>query len=551
MELNQTMYQAVVAAYKALHHGKAIYYQGKSISYRKFIKDVDRMADILVNVLGVKKDDVVLVSQPNIPDVLILIYALNKIGAIVNSVHPFTPYNQLKNIIDRTGSKVAFLFEQRVAKEVEKFREIADMVYVTRIENHLPLFKKLVYHTFMNRSIRKTLGRFRGKFKGFKYVHKLRPTGKPVETCLDYKKNSVLLHSGSTTGDPKTICLCDVNFNFIAARTEEFISAPAETIVQKPLLSVLPSFHGFGFGVTMHLALARGIGTYLVPKFSSKDTAKIMNKTKISIICGVPTMFENLLKCEEWLNAKCIKDLKICFCGGDTMSISLKTRFDNAMKAHNSKAQVFEGYGLTEAVAVNCVNTFDHNKPGSIGYPASDAIFKIFDENDNELPIGKTGEICISSPAVMLGYFKDQKATEATIRNGFLHTGDLGHIDEDGFIFFEQRKKRVVKVSGVGVFPTEIEHLVETVPGVEGVCAIQIPDPKLQAAIKLFVIAKYFDEEGMKNQIIDTCKKYLIRWAIPKEIEFVKELPTTLLGKIDFRKLQEQENAKRGISNVK
>ena len=170
---------------------------------------------------------------------------------------------------------------------------------------------------------------------------------------------------------------------------------------------------------------------------------------------------------------------------------------------------------------------------------------KILDDDNKELPRGEIGEICIKSPTNMIGYFNDEKATKEAVIDGYLHTGDLGYMDEENFVFFKQRKKRVVKVSGVGVFPSEIEHLIETVAGVESACAISIPDPRLDSAIKVFVVAKYFDEEDMRHRIMDTCQKYLIRWAVPKEIEFRKELPRTLLGKIDFKTLQKEEDEKR------
>ena len=217
------------------------------------------------------------------------------------------------------------------------------------------------------------------------------------------------------------------------------------------------------------------------------------------------------------------------------------------MKKNGSKCQMFEGYGLTEAVCVNIVNTFDHNKAGSIGWPISGVEFRIVDESGKELPRGEVGEITIKTPAMMNGYFNDEKATKNAIRDGWLFTGDLGYMDEDGFVFFKQRIKRVVKVSGVAVFPTEIERLVESVPGVEACCAIQIPDVRLKNAIKLFVVAKFFDEEGMRNAIMEHCRKYLIRWAVPKEVEFVESLPKTMLGKIDFKTLQKQEDEKQGI----
>ena len=545
---NLSCYEKLLEAINDYPHGLAVYYQGKKISYRHFDKLINKMADVLVNRLNVKRGDVLLIAQPNIPQVLILFYAANKIGAICDFVHPFTPFNQINSIIKQTNAKYAFLFEQRVAKEVERYREISDIVIVTRVEDFLPLGKKFLYHNFMNNAIRRKLGKWRGSFKGFKYLHKLKPSGKTPETVKDKgEETSILLHSGSTTGDPKTICLCDNNLNFVAEHACEMLACKPEEIRGGGMLSVLPSFHGFGLCITMHAPLITRFATVLVPKFSAKETAKLMRKTKISCICGVPTMYESLLKCDEFVHNKKLKRLHVVFCGGDSLSSKLQEEFNRVMKENGSKCQMFEGYGLTEAVCVNIVNTFDHNKAGSIGYPISGAEFKILDENGKELPRGEIGEICLKSPAVMNGYYHDDKATEEAIKDGWLYTGDLGYMDKDDYVFFKQRKKRVVKVSGVGVFPTEIERLVESVPGVEACCAIQIPDPRLQNAIKIFVVAKFYDEQGMRNSILDTCRKYLLRWAVPKEIEFCDSLPKTLLGKIDFKVLQKQENEKRGI----
>lgn len=545
---NLSCYETLLEAVKDYPHGLAVYYQGKKLSYKKFDKLINRMSDILVNRLDIKKGDVLLIAQPNIPEVLILFYAANKIGAVCNFVHPFTPFNQIVSIIEQTNSKYAFLFEQRVAKEVERYREIADKVIVTRIEDFLPLGKKFIYHNFMNKAIRKKLGKWRGSFPGFKYLKDFKPAHKNPEIVKNNGANtSILLHSGSTTGQPKTICLCDNNMNFVASHACEMLACTPEYIRGGGMLSVLPSFHGFGLCITMHAPLITRFATILMPKFSAKETAKLMRKTKVSCICGVPTMYENLLKCDEFIHNKYLKRLHVVFCGGDSLPRKLQEDFNKVMKENGSTCQMFEGYGLTEAVCVNIVNTFAHNKPGSIGYPISGAEFKIVDENGKELPRGEIGEICLKSPAVMNGYYHDEAATKEALRDGWLYTGDLGYMDEDNFIFFKQRKKRVVKVSGVGVFPTEIERLVESVPGVEACCAIQIPDPRLQNAIKIFVVAKFFDEVGMRNDIMDTCRKYLIRWAVPKEIEFVDSLPKTLLGKIDFKVLQQQENERRGI----
>ena len=548
MEINMdfTMYQAVADIAKKHEKNPAVYYQGKKINFKKFIKEVNRMADILVHDFNIQKGDCVLLAQPNIPEVLICFYALNKIGAVTNFVHPFTPFNRILSIYKKTNSVLAILFEQRIAKEVENYRDFDGNIVVTRIEDHLPVFKKIIYHTFLNRAIRRKLGPWRGKFKGFDYLKSHKPSGKPVEEVNnDPNKTAILLHSGSTTGNPKTICLSNNAFNFLGAHFENLGCFPPSEAFGKGMLSILPSFHGFGLGITMHMPLYSGVACVLIPKFSSKEVVKAMNKIQLSVIVGIPGVFEELLKDEKFVNHKTLKNVRVAFSGGDKMNVSLKQRFDDTMKKAGSKCQVFEGYGLTEAIAVVSVNTFNNNRIDSIGKPIEGAEITILDENENPVKPGEIGEIAVKSPTKMLGYYMDPEATKKTFsKDGWLKTGDMGYMDEDGFIFFKQRIKRVVKVSGVAVFPSEVENLVETVPGVLECCAIQIPDPKLISAIKVFVVAKYFDEEGMKRLILDYARKYLIRWAVPKEIEFVKELPHTMLGKVDFKKLQEENDKK-------
>ena len=545
-----TMYGALKEAAQRTPHGLAVYYEGKRISFKTLLKRIDETADILYNNLGIRQNDVIVIAQPNIPETIVLYYAVNKIGAVSNLIHPFTPFNQVKAIMDRTHTKYAFLFEQRIAKEVERYRDIADKVFVTRIEDDLPLFKKMFYHTFMNLRIRKKLGKLpaRFKFDGFNYTYRLKPLNKPVvEAPFDKNRCSVLLHSGSTTGKPKTICLNDYAFNFIAWHSDSFMALPREELCKHKMLSVLPSFHGFGLCMTMHAPLVNRFSSILIPKFKPEKVVKAMNKTKFTCICGVPTIYEKLLAEPKFVNNKNLKHLHCCFCGGDSMPQTLEDNFNKAMEKAGSKCRLFQGYGLTEAIAVNCVNTFDAHRSGSLGKAMPEADFKVVDENNREVKRGEIGEIIFKSGALMLGYYKDEEATKNCIIDGYLHTGDLGYMDEEDFIFFKQRKKRVVKVSGVAVFPSEVEQLIESMPEVTHCAAIHIPDKKLLNAIKVFVVAKYFDETAMKDKILETCRKYLIRWSVPTEIEFREELPLTMLGKVDFRALQEEEDKKRGL----
>ena len=543
-----TMYQAVLEMANKYPNDLAIYYQGTKISFRELIKRIDKTADILYHRLGIKENDVILISQPNIPETVVLFYAVNKIGAISNLIHPFTPFIKVKEIMEKTNAKVAFLFEQRIAKEVDKYRELVDKVFVTRVEDDLPLLKRFAYHFFMNFKIRKKLGKQKSiRFPGFNYVSELKPYNKETPTVNQANKCSVFLPSGSTTGKPKTICLTDRSFNYIAMHTDSFMSLSKEQLRGHKMLSILPSFHGFGLCMTMHVPLTNGFASVLIPRFRPKKVVKVMNAIKPSVICGVPTIYEKLLLEPSFVNSKSLKHLHCCFCGGDTLSNELLNNFNNVMRQAGSKCRLFQGYGLTEAIAVNCVNTFETNRDGSLGKPIPGASFKIVDKQGDEAPRNQIGEIILKSDAIMLGYYQDDEATKQCIKDGYLFTGDLGYMDEDGFIFFKQRKKRVVKVSGVAVFPSEVEQVISSLPEVNSCAAIRIPNAKLQHSIKAVVVANNVDESSFKEKIIETCRKNLIKWSVPTEIEFRNYLPLTPLGKVDFIALQEEEDKKRGL----
>ena len=429
-----TMYQAVKEAALQYPHDLAVYCNGKKISYASLIKRIDETADILANVLSIQENDVVTIAQPNIPSVIILFYAVNKIGAVANLLHPLTPFNQVKAIMDRTNSKVAFLFEQRVAKEVNKYQEIADKIYVTRIEDDLPSTKKFYYHTFMNFNIRKKLAKT-DDFIGFKYLYQLKPTGKEVkEVSANKEKCSVLLHSGSTTDKPKTICLNDHAFNYIVSHTDTFLSLSKEQLRGQKMLSVLPSFHGFGLCMTMHTPLANGFACILIPKFKADSVAKTLDKIKFTCMCGVPTIYKKLLDEPKFVNSKNLKYLRCAFSGGDYLSPELLNNFNQAMQKAGSSCHLLQGYGLSEAVAANAVNTLHVYKDGSLGKPIPGAIFKIVDSEGKELPRGEIGEIIFKSEAMMLGYYQDQNATDSCLIDGYIHTGDLGYMDNDDFI---------------------------------------------------------------------------------------------------------------------
>ncbi len=532
-----TIYQAYKNASLKVKNETAIYYFKSRLSFENLLEKIDEMASILQNQFLIKKGDSIIVSLPNIPQTIILFYAINKIGAVVNMVHPNSPCEVMQKYYDDANCKLAFLFDLKVYKELIAYQKFNGHIVICSAYSFLNFSRKpsyLIKYNWPYKMLRKT--------KKFLFYEDLRPLLEEArEIVLSKEETSVLLHSASTTGEAKTIALSSRSFNFTASRTPEFMCMKPEQFIGKSLVSVLPSFHGFGLCMTMHAPLTNCFGVVLIPKFSASEVAKAMNRCKNAIcICGVPNVFKALLNEPKFINNKYLKTLGSCFSGGDSLNSMIKENFDSLMIKKESKCRLFEGYGLTEVLSVCSVNTHRHHKYGSIGYPITGVEFRILDENNKVLGPNEIGEISIKSENNMLGYFKDEEASKDIYADGFLKTGDLGYIDEDGFLFFKARKKRVIKVSGVAVFPQEIEAVISRLSGITAVCVIQIPDEKLTNATKAVVVAK----NKNKDRIISECQKRLISWAIPKEIEFVNSLPYTRFHKVNYLKVQEEENKK-------
>ena len=535
---NLTLYQAYKQASLNTPNEVAIYYFKTKITFAKLLDEIDEYASILQNIYRIKKGDVVLLSLPNIPETIVLFYALNKIGAVSNMVHPNSPFEVIQKYYDEANCKMAFLFDQRVYKEIKSYINFNGTIVLCDAGNYLPLRQKQFY-VLSNRRMLNDLK----KTRRFLFYSNLK-SNKLIanEIPLGENETSVLLHSASTTGISKTICLSATSFNFTASRITDMMCMDKEEFVGNSLISILPSFHGFGLCMTMHSPLVNSFGIVLIPKFSSKNVVKMMKVCKNAIcICGVPNVFKALINDPSFGNCRYVKNLRSCFSGGDSLSSIIKENFDSLMIRKHSKCRLFEGYGLTEALSVCSVNTHMHHKNGSIGYPIRDVEFVILDDNNNPLPSNEVGEISIKCKNIMLGYFNDEEATKKTFAGEYLKTGDLGYIDEDGFLYFRARKKRVIKVNGVAVFPHEIEDVISKISGVTNVCVIQIPDEKTVNAAKAYVVSKNKDPE----RILAECKKRLISWSIPREIEFVQSLPMTRYHKVNYRKVQEMEDEKR------
>ena len=356
---------------------------------------------------------------------------------------------------------------------------------------------------------------------------------------------AVIIHSGGTSGTPKNVVIQNRAFILGAKQTGDM------RLHLKPgdsCLAIMPNFHGFGLSVCMHTALTLGCYTTLVPQFNAKEFDKLFAKTRPTIVLGVPTLFEALISNKNIENLD-LSFLKFAVSGGDLLPKTLEDRINAYFKEHNSRAVITQGYGLSEALAAVTLATPDINKSGSIGIPLAGNYIKIINSNRDTLPFGEVGEIVINSKALMMGYLNNESETNETLqihKDGhiWLHTGDLGYMDEDGFIFYKGRLKRMIITSGYNVYPSHVEEVIESHPDVLQCTVVGIPHPYKQEVCKAFIVLK----DGrhnlfVKNDIKSYCKKNLAKYMVPAEFVYRKQLPKTKLGKVDFRSLQEDKGA--------
>ena len=526
----------------------ALDFMGSTTTYAKFEQEVYVCAKAL-RAIGVKPGDKVTICMPNCPQTVIMFYAVNLMGGIANMIHPLSSENEIEFFINHSKSVCALTMDMFYAKfeAIRKNLKTLKTLVIARIPDALSVPMKAGYALTQGRKVAKIpadapILRWNDFIKkGRAYIGEYMATVKREDPA-------VILYSGGTTGTTKGILLSNLNFN---ALKEQII---ATNPIFKPgdkMLAVMPMFHGFGLGVTIHSMLANGGRCILVPRFTAETYAKDIVKHRCNFIAGVPTLYEALLRQPRMVGAD-LSCLKGVFSGGDSLSVELKKRFDTFLADHNATIQVREGYGTTECVTASCLTPLHLQKEGSIGQPFPDTYYKIVDVGTNiEVPYGTEGEICISGPSVMLGYLDQPEETANTLRvhgdgRVWLHTGDLGTMDEDGFIYFKQRIKRMIITSGYNVYPSQIENILDGFESVQMSCVIGVPDPYKMQKIKAFVMLKpgYEPNEETKQNILAYCKKNISKYAMPYDIEFRDSLPKTLVGKVAYRVLEEEELAK-------
>ena len=543
---NGAMYEEVYKAAKKKPDVSAYEFQGRKTKYRDFVRKIERTAASF-SAIGIKTGDRVTICMPNTPQAVDSFYALNRIGAVPAMIHPLSAVEEIKFYLTETKSKAIVTLDIFYEK-IRKAAELADLpvtIIVASIKDELPFPKNMLYPlTVKNKPAidRRT----ENTIKWAEFIREGKKLTQLAERNARFDDDAVILFSGGTTGKTKGILLTNMNINALALQTG---AAAGFSLDGLRMLSVMPLFHGFGLGIGIHTPLIHGGTCILVPQFSVKTYADLIKKEKPNVLPGVPTLFEALLR-TRGLQGFDMSFIRGMFCGGDSLSIELKRKVDAFLREHNASIQIREGYGTTECVTASCLTPYDYYKEGSIGVPFPDTYYKIVKPGTNEkLPPNHDGEICISGPSVMKGYLDNPEETAETLRNHgdgriWLHTGDLGMMDEEGFIYFKQRLKRIIIVSGFNVYPSQVENAIDVHPDVMYSCAVGVPDEYKMHKVKAFVVLRSGVEpdDRIREEILENCRRKVFRYAVPYEIEFRDELPKTLVGKVAYRVLEEEIN---------
>lgn len=521
----------------------AFSFMGKNTTYKKMWDEIELNAKAL-KAIGVNKNDRVTICLPNCPQAVTMFYAVNLIGAVANMIHPLSSVKEIEFYIKDSKSVCAITLDQFYGK-FEEIRANINLktLLITSIKDALGGVMKVGFALTLGRKIKK-IPTDADVLMWKDFIKAGRELNGPYRIDKKADEEAVILYSGGTTGVTKGILLSNLNFNALG---EQIVAMAHCFNPGDVMLAVMPIFHGFGLGVSIHTMLVNGGQCILVPQFTPLTYAKLIKKHKPNYIAGVPTLFEALLRIDELDNVD-LSCLMGVFSGGDSLTAELKKRIDKFLAEHNCKVNVREGYGTTECVTASCLTPYTLEKEGSIGIPLPDMFYKIVKpETEIELPYGEAGEICIAGVTVMIEYANQPQETAKTKRKHadgleWIHTGDLGFMDEDGFIYFKQRIKRIIVSSGYNIYPSNIENVLEACELVHLSCAIGIKDPYKMQKVKAFVVLKdgVAPSEETRAKIMEHCKKYIAKYALPSEIEFRDSLPKTLVGKVAYRVLEEE-----------
>ena len=524
----------------------AINYFGVKTSFIELVRKIDICAKSLVS-SGVREDDVVTICLPNVPEAIIAFYAVNKIGAIASMLHPLSSEEEIKDSLIKTNSVFLFLHNQTLecVKSIIEKTKVYKTIVVSPKDSMPPLLSLGYYLT---QDIKLPTEKNSEMFiswqdfitKGEKYNNN--------NVFIRRKKESdaIILHSGGTTGTPKNIVLTNSNVNAIMEQAKIDFD---DLGVEDSFLSILPMFHCFGLIVNILCPLMFGSTVILIPRFDAKRFDKLIRRYNPTILSGVPTLFEALIK-NPYMKDIDMSNIKYVVSGGDTLTIEKNRLVNEFLKQHKSKARIIQGYGMTETTGPATFGAKGSDKLGSVGIPLPGNKVKILNiETKEEMNPNEIGEIFISGPTVMSRYLDNEKETSSLIQvhedgRRWVSTGDLGYMDEDGVLFYVQRIKRMIISSGYNVYPSHIEEVLIKNKYIQEAGVIGVPHPyKVQVPVAYVVLKENIEKTPeLVIEIQKYCEKNLSKYMIPKKIIFKDSLPKTLVGKINYKDLERERS---------
>lgn len=539
-----SMYDMLKSVADRYPNNIAMDFMGRSTTYKQLLMQVERCAKAL-KTIGIRENDCVTIAMPNCPQAIAMFYAINMVGGIANMVHPLSSEKEIEFYLNESNSVSVITLDQFYHK-IEAIRNNTRIVNViiASIRDELSQPLKTGYMLTEGRKIRK-IPEDAPVIRWEKFLSLSNACFWRYKVDRKPEDPAVILYSGGTTGTTKGIVLTNLNFN---ALSQQVIATNPMFRPGDRMLAAMPIFHGFGLGVCIHTMLTQGGRCVLVPRFTAKSYSKLITKYKCNFIAGVPTLYEALLRLPNMEKAD-LSSLKGVFSGGDSLTIELKKKFDKFLYDHKAVIQIREGYGTTECVTASCLTPPTMHREGSIGLPFPDTYYKIVTPGtDEELPYGEEGEILLAGPTVMREYLHHPEETAQTLRKHadgltWVYTGDLGVMDADGFVYFRGRRKRMIITSGYNVYPAQIENTLEAHEAVHRSCVIGVPDSYKMQKVKAFVMLKpgFPPTEETKQSILAHCRKHIAKYAMPYDIEFREDLPTTLVGKVAYRVLEDEE----------
>uniref|UniRef100_A0A7C3MAY6 Long-chain fatty acid--CoA ligase n=1 Tax=Archaeoglobus fulgidus TaxID=2234 RepID=A0A7C3MAY6_ARCFL len=524
------LYQILEDSAKKYPEKTALIFLGKKISYRELDETSDRVAAFLKN-LGVGKGSRVIVDLPNTPHFVAAYYGILKTGATVVQCNPLYTEREIRYIQENSEAEYGFFVEfvyPRIKNLLAEGR--LKKVVICKIEDYLPFPLNILYPLKKEKVKIETSE----KVVYWKDVLKTPPTKE--RPSIDPKEDiATFLYTGGTTGVPKAVM--STHFNLVANvyQTLEWVVDRSPDDV---FIGALPYFHSFGMTTSMNAPIALGSTIVLIP--DPRDIKRILGsiqKYRATIFCGVPTMYAAILNHPD-LKKYDLSSIKACISGAAPLPVEIKRKFEAV-----TGGKLVEGYGLSETSPVALGNpVYGLNKEGSIGIPFPDTYAVVIDDEGKVLPAGEVGEIVIKGPQVMKGYYKMDEETKKVLINGWLLTGDMAKMDEDGYFYIVDRKKDMIIAGGYNIYPREVEEVLYEHPAVVEAAVVGVPDPYRGETVKAFIVLKpEYKGKVTEQEIIQFCKERLAAYKVPRLVEFRDELPKSAVGKILRRILRDEE----------